>query len=105
MAGANQNQPFALLMLAEDVAAKLAEGGEALREDITASLQALLESVNAAVDPHERLAFMVVVKSQWTVENGFLTPTLKIKRNIVEATYEAQVEGWYAQRQPIIWEQ
>ena len=105
VAGANQNQPFALLMLAEDVAAKLAEGGEALREDITASLQALLESVNAAVDPHERLAFMVVVKSQWTVENGFLTPTLKIKRNIVEATYEAQVEGWYAQRQPIIWEQ
>ena len=105
VAGANQNQPFALLMLAEDVAAKLAEGGEALREDITASLQALLESVNAAVDPHERLAFMVVVKSQWTGENGFLTPTLKIKRNIVEATYEAQVEGWYAQRQPIIWEQ
>ena len=105
VAGANQNQPYALLMLAENVVAKLAEGGEALREDITASLQALLESVNAAVDPHERLAFMVVAKSQWTVENGFLTPTLKIKRNIVESTYEPQVEGWYAQRQPIIWEQ
>ena len=31
------------------------------------------------------------VAEDWTVENGFLTPTLKIKRNRVEAHYRDAV--------------
>ena len=38
------------------------------------------------------------------VESGELTPTMKLKRNVVEDAYQEQVENWYAQRQPVIWQ-
>ena len=46
-----------------------------------------------ALDKHERLRQLVVVKDNWAVENGFLTPTLKIKRDVIESTYGAQFPG------------
>jgi long-subunit acyl-CoA synthetase (AMP-forming) len=49
------------------------------------------------------MAFIAVVTDEWSIENSFLTPTLKLKRNVVESAYESQVEGWYAQRKPVIW--
>jgi long-subunit acyl-CoA synthetase (AMP-forming) len=55
------------------------------------------------VDPHEKLAFIAVITDEWSIENSFLTPTLKLKRNVVEAAYEGQVEGWYAERKPVVW--
>ena len=60
--------------------------------------------VNAALEDHERLDYLVVVKDQWTMENGFLTPTMKIKRNVIEGRYEPQVERWSKARQKVIWE-
>jgi hypothetical protein len=48
-----------------------------------------LKTVNAQFDPHERLDFVAIVPEQWTVESGFVTPTLKIKRNVVEQHYAA----------------
>ena len=102
VAGANQGQPCALVMLNEDAAAHCADAS--YREELSESLTALLESVNASVDPHERLQFITVVNDPWTVEGGFLTPTLKIKRNVVEDTYGAQLDGWYGKRQQVIWE-
>ena len=74
------------------------------RAEMNGSFQALLEKINAEVDPHERLSFLTVVKDGWTVDNGFLTPTLKIKRNIVENTYGPHLDGWYAAKQPVIWQ-
>src|SRR3546814_2959394 len=52
-----------------------------LRAEIDVELRALRGAVNAQVDPHARLDFLAVVREQWTVENGFITPTMKIKRN------------------------
>ena len=57
------------------------------RASLHASLEKLLEEVNAALDKHERLHRLVVVKDSWAVDNGFLTPTLKIKRNVIEDRY------------------
>jgi long-chain acyl-CoA synthetase len=48
--------------------------------------------------------YVVVVKDQWTMENGFLTPTMKIKRNIIEDRYLKNGEQWVAQKQKVIWE-
>jgi len=45
-----------------------------------------------------------VVKDQWTMENGFLTPTMKIKRNVIEERYLAQAEAWQAQGVRVVWE-
>jgi long-chain acyl-CoA synthetase len=37
-------------------------------------------------------------------ENGFLTPTQKIKRNTIEDTYDPKVQGWYDAKKKVIWD-
>ncbi|NMY96837.1 AMP-binding protein [Pseudomonas proteolytica] len=77
--------------------------GEA-RQSLHASLERLLEEVNQVLDKHERLRQLVVVKDSWAVENGFLTPTLKIKRNIIESTYGPQFPAWSARSEAVLWQ-
>ncbi|NMZ02411.1 AMP-binding protein [Pseudomonas proteolytica] len=77
--------------------------GEA-RQSLHASLERLLEEVNQVLDKHERLRQLVVVKDSWAVENGFLTPTLKIKRNIIESTYGPQFQAWSARSEAVLWQ-
>ena len=40
----------------------------------------------------------------WTIENGLLTPTMKVKRAAIEGRYGARVDEWYAERTTVIWE-
>ncbi|KMQ74170.1 AMP-binding protein [Marinobacter subterrani] len=102
VSGANQTQPHALVMLAEESRPKMAD--EAFRKEIEESFKQLIADVNKTVDPHEQLAFITVVSDEWSIENSFLTPTLKLKRNVVEDAYQAKVDNWYAQRRPVIWQ-
>ena len=74
------------------------------RNDIEASFTQLIADVNKTVDPHEQLAFITVVSDEWSIENSFLTPTLKLKRNVVEDAYQENVDTWYAKRKPVIWQ-
>ncbi|PHQ24053.1 AMP-binding acetyl-CoA synthetase [Marinobacter guineae] len=102
VSGANQTQPHALVMLGETVRPKMAD--EAFRKEIEESFKQLIADVNKTVDPHEQLAFITVVSDEWSIENSFLTPTMKLKRNVVEDAYQEKVENWYAQRRPVIWQ-
>ncbi|WP_375122542.1 AMP-binding protein [Pseudomonas sp. LW8] len=74
------------------------------RASLHASLEKLLEEVNAALDKHERLHRLVVVKDSWAVDNGFLTPTLKIKRNVIEDRYGERFEEWSARSEAVLWQ-
>lgn len=74
------------------------------RQALKVSLERLLEEVNQALDKHERLRQLVVVKDSWAVENGFLTPTLKIKRNVIEAVYGSQFPAWSARSEAVLWQ-
>ncbi|MGB1477280.1 AMP-binding protein [Marinobacter salsuginis] len=102
VSGANQTQPHALVMLGEEARPKMAD--EAFRNEIEESFKKLIADVNKTVDPHEQLAFITVVSDEWSIENSFLTPTMKLKRNVVEDAYQEKVDKWYAQRQPVIWQ-
>lgn len=102
VSGANQTQPHALVMLGEEVRPKTAD--ENFRRELEASFKTLIQEVNKTVDPHEQLAFITVVSDEWSIENSFLTPTLKLKRNVVEDAYQEKVDNWYAQRQAVIWQ-
>ncbi|WP_341581862.1 AMP-binding protein [Marinobacter metalliresistant] len=102
VSGANQTQPHALVMLSEESRPKMAD--EAFRKEIEKSFRQLIADVNKTVDPHEQLAFITVVSEEWSIENSFLTPTMKLKRNVVEDAYQEKVDNWYAQRQPVIWQ-
>ena len=71
---------------------------------MTAHLEGLLKEVNAQVEGYEKVQFLAVVKEEWQVGNDFLTPTLKIKRNVIEAAYEPFLEEWYGSGQKVIWQ-
>ena len=63
----------------------------------------LENSVNPSLDGHERLDFIAIVADDWLPDNGFLTPTQKIKRSKIEEVYNSEIEGWYGQKQKIVW--
>lgn len=101
--GKSQPQPFAILQLSE-LPKKKAMTGESERAALGKELEAHLKAINPKFDAHEQLSFVVVVKDDWLPENGFLTPTQKIKRATIEDTYDPKVEGWYAAKQKVIWD-
>ena len=101
VSGVGQPAAYALLVLAEDLRARMAEAG--LRERVHAALDRLLHEVNKGVADHEHLALLVVAREPWSVENGMLTPTMKIKRSRIEAAVAPQIDAWYARGERIVW--
>ncbi len=99
--GANLGQPLAMVMLNQDAIdkSKTAAG----KTELEASLGAHMKDINAKLDPHEQLDALIVVTEPWSVDNGFITPTFKVKRNRVEEVYTAQYEGWVATKRKVIW--
>lgn len=75
------------------------------RAALDQSLATLMERVNAELDKHSRLHRLVVVKDSWAVENGFLTPTLKIKRTVIEAVYGERFQEWSARPETVVWQE
>lgn len=100
VSGADQGQPHALIMLSEEGVAH----ANANRDAITAEFEAHRKAINDKLSPHEQLQFLAIVKDSWDIDNGFLTPTMKIKRNVIEDAYLPHVDEWYAARQGVIWQ-
>lgn len=99
--GANLAQPLAVVMLSQDAAARCAH--PQAKAELTRSLEQHLKTVNAQREHHERLDCLAVVTTLWTPENGFVTPTFKVKRNKIDETYAQQFEGWVQSAQPVVW--
>ena len=99
--GANLGQPLGIVMLNPDAAARAANLAD--RAPMEASLAQHLATINAQLDPHEQLDCLVVVRTAWTVDNGFITPTFKVKRNQIEQAYAPLFERWTSTRRNIIW--
>jgi long-subunit acyl-CoA synthetase (AMP-forming) len=92
-------QPFAIVVLNERARAQASSDPDT----VTSTLEALLEEVNQALDSHERLHTLVVGPATWTVENGLLTPTLKLRRSAIESHYGPSMQDWYATGERVIW--
>ena len=99
--GANLGQPLGMVMLNPEAAeqAKTPDG----RAEIERSLAEHLEAVNTTLDPHEQLDCLVISNEPWTVDNGFITPTFKVKRNRIEEVYAAQYERWESSGKRVLW--
>ena len=86
--GAKLKQPIALVVLSEEAKLKAPE-------KIESSLLATFEKVNATLETHAMLDHLIIMADDWTVENSLLTPTLKIKRNVLEEKYEELINKAY----------
>jgi long-chain acyl-CoA synthetase len=84
-----------------DEAKKAVLNGE--KDAIENELTEHLAKVNKTLDEHERLQFIAVVNEEWLPENGFVTPTNKIKRSRIEEEHDPFLEEWYASKKKVIW--
>lgn len=98
LVGRELPQPIALVVLSEI-------GNSTAREEVNHSLSSSVASINQDLVNYERIHKVVVVKEVWSIENGILTPTMKIKRPKIEEHYSAQLMNWYEQESTVIWEE
>jgi long-chain acyl-CoA synthetase len=64
--------------------------------DIVASYAKVIEDTNADLARYEQIKKHVVLPLMLSIEGGHLTPTLKVKRRVVEKDYTDLVESLYA---------
>lgn len=101
VSGVGQPAAYALVVLAEELRPRT--GDPAVRAQVEQALGALLKQVNAQVADYERLQMIVIAREPWTIENGRLTPTMKIKRSRIEEGAAPDVAAWYAASKPVVW--
>jgi len=80
-------------------AGKSAEASVAqLRDDpdLQATLQEAVDSANKAVSAAESIKRFRVLEVDFTEVDGFITPTLKVKRNVVLSAFGDEVVALYA---------
>ena len=99
--GASHEAAFAMVVLAEDIRPRQKDA--AVRAEVKSALTTLLAEVNSQVADYEKLKFIVVADQPWQIENGMLTPTMKIKRTNIEKAIEPKLDAWYAANQPVQW--
>lgn len=90
-------QPIMLVILSES-------GQRKSRELVSESLLNSILQINPTLEKHEKIEKAVVMKEDWTIENGLLTPTLKIKRSRVEKIHMPMYKSWFDSEQRVIFE-
>ena len=89
-------QPIALINLGE-----AAKGHS--KSEIADSLVNTVSNLNATRAKFEHLSTLVIQGEQWTDQNGFLTPTLKVKRAELDKAFSRQYLDWHEASDTVIW--
>ena len=95
VSGNNLPQPIALVVLSQ-------EARQLPQAEVEAALTETLAHVNDTLESHQTVDRMVVMKEEWSIENDLLTPTLKVKRHVLESRFVDVIEGRYKQK--IVWQ-
>ncbi len=101
VSGSGRPQPYAMVVLSED--GRAAARSEGNRAELAASLDAHRAAINANLDKHENVQLIVVIAEEWTIDNGKLTPTMKLKRGAIESDAGPHEDGWYDAGASVVW--
>ena len=101
VSGVSQSAAYAMVVLAEDIRPKVKDAE--VRAQVEQQLSEFLAKVNSELADYERLRMLVIANEAWSIENGFLTPTMKIKRSRIESSVESQVPAWYEKSGSVFW--
>lgn len=82
--GQSRRGPVALCVLSPSAR-------ECADSELRRDFVALLARVNPLLEKHERIERCILVHADWTVAGGMLTPTLKIKRHVIEQHYQEMI--------------
>jgi long-subunit acyl-CoA synthetase (AMP-forming) len=101
VSGVGQPAAFAIVVLGEEVRPK--QKDPAFRKEVEEQLTQLLKDVNAELADYEKLQMLVIAQEPWSIENGCLTPTLKIRRSRIENEVNTKLDTWYAGKAKVQW--
>ncbi|MCK5402231.1 MAG: AMP-binding protein [Flavobacteriaceae bacterium] len=90
-------QPILLVVPSE-------EGKQKSKEELSENLIMMIQNINPTLEKHEKIEKAVIMREEWTVENGLMTPTLKIKRSQVEKIHRPMYRSWFDAEEKVIFE-
>ncbi|HDY8087598.1 TPA: AMP-binding protein [Vibrio vulnificus] len=64
----------------------------------------VIAKMNAELESHEHIKGVLMIKDPWSIDNGILTPTLKIKRHVLEQKYHEVGQNWPKDKL-VVWEE
>ncbi|HCF60813.1 MAG TPA: long-chain fatty acid--CoA ligase, partial [Myxococcales bacterium] len=94
----------ALITVSEENAQRLAEqeGFEAesyaaltQRPEVRRRIEAAIEALNAKLPSYATIKKFAILDHDWTQDTGEITPTLKVKRQVVGPRYRQIIDGFY----------
>jgi long-chain acyl-CoA synthetase len=63
-----------------------------------------VNELNPRLESFEKIAKVIIMVEDWSVDNGLLTPTLKVKRNRVEAIHKDRYGQWFDSKEKVVYE-
>lgn len=67
------------------------------RADVKALYQEIVDGLNRELSQFERIKRFAILPREFSMETGELTPSLKVKRKVVEEKWAREIEGLYAE--------
>ena len=67
-------------------------------EDVLRLLQGYIDQVNERLSSYETVKKFHVLPEDFSVESGELTPSLKVKRRVIQKRYEELIDGFYSEK-------
>lgn len=83
----------ALITLAEHV--ERGEDEVVTKPEILSSVRAHVDEINRQLASFERIKYFTVLGRDFSVETGEMTPTMKMKRNVIEERYRTVIDKMY----------
>ena len=65
------------------------------RPDVKRHFEAVVEAVNADLPRHEQIKEFAALPAEFGIATGELTPTLKVKRRVVEERWQDAIDALY----------
>ena len=74
------------------------------KERYARTTRKVIARMNQELESHEQIKGVLMIQEPWSIENGILTPTLKIKRHVLEQKYHELGHNW-PKGELVVWEE
>ena len=90
-------QPLCLIQLSDI-------GKNTSKEKLSKMFTEILDSVNSDLVNYKKISTLIIVKDEWTQENGIIGPTQKLKRGAIDELYTPKYLEWHESDESLIFE-